>query len=375
MNDKQAFLLGHAASATWQEAMQSCLSQIGDIPASANLGFIYVADAYADQLPAIYEHLKNTTNIEHWTGTVGIGICATATEYHQTSAMAIMIGDFPEDSFHVLPFYNRTADHLPGSWDDWLQSSPSHLAVIHGDPGNSNMPLLLEQLYEELPGGYLVGGLSSSHGAHPQIANDMLDGGLSGVVFNDRVNVVTALSQGCSPIADKHTITDCANNVINYIDQRHALDVFNDDIGEILSRDLNRAAGYIFAGLPVEGSDTDDYLVRNLIGIDTENKRIAIGDLVHPGQKIQFCRRDGKTAQEDMQRMLESLKQRVDGTPRGGLYYSCMGRGETLFGEDSAELKMIRDTLGDFPLVGFFANGEIFNQRLYGYTGVLTLFV
>jgi small ligand-binding sensory domain FIST len=30
--------------------------------------------------------------------------------------------------------------------------------------------------------------------------------------------------------------------------------------------------------------------------------------------------------------------------------------------------------LGDFPLVGFYANGEISRDRLYRYTGVLTLF-
>ena len=29
----------------------------------------------------------------------------------------------------------------------------------------------------------------------------------------------------------------------------------------------------------------------------------------------------------------------------------------------------------DFPLVGFFANGEISNHRLYSYTGVLALFL
>jgi len=375
MNDKRPFALGHASSANWQEAVDSCLAQLGEISDAANLGFVYVADSYANHLHEIYERLRNATAIQHWAGTVGIGICATATEYHQTSAIAIMIGDFPADSFRVLPFYNRAADHLPGGWDDWLQSSPSHLAVIHGDPTNGNVPRLLGQLYEELPGGYLVGGLSSSEGANPQIADDLLEGGLSGVVFNDQVAVATALSQGCTPIAGKHTITDCDSNIINYIDQRPALDVFNEDIGEILARDLNRAAGYIFAGLPIENSDTDDYLVRNLIGIDTEGKRIAIGDMIHPGQKIQFCRRDGKTAQEDMQRMLDDLRKRVNGTPRGGLYYSCLGRGEALFGGDSAELKMIQETLGDFPLVGFFANGEIFNQRLYGYTGVLTLFV
>ena len=34
-----------------------------------------------------------------------------------------------------------------------------------------------------------------------------------------------------------------------------------------------------------------------------------------------------------------------------------------------------RADLGDFPLVGFFANGEISHNRLYGYTGVLALFL
>ena len=219
-----------------------------------------------------------------------------------------------------------------------------------------------------------MGGLSSSHGVHPQIAEELLEGGLSGVVFNNQVPVATGLSQGCSPIAGNHTITDCNNNVINRIDHRPALDVFKEDIGEILARDLKRAAGYIFAGLPIKGSDTGDYLVRNLVGVDTQGKRIAIGDLVHQGQALHFCRRDSNTAREDMQRMLDDLKRRIPGTPRGGLYFSCLGRGQDLFGEDSAELKMIEATLGEFPLVGFFANGEIFNDQLYGYTGVLTVF-
>jgi small ligand-binding sensory domain FIST len=45
-----------------------------------------------------------------------------------------------------------------------------------------------------------------------------------------------------------------------------------------------------------------------------------------------------------------------------------------MFGEDSVEMKTIRQELGDIPLVGFFANGEISHNRLYGFTGVLTLF-
>lgn len=376
MSHSHSFLLGHARSADWREGVAACLHQLGSIAGAATLGFLYVTDHHADALQDILQRFRHATGVPHWTGTVGIGVCATGNEYHQQPAMAAMIGSFPEDSFRTLSFYGRAADHLPAAWDLWLGRSSAHLAVLHGDPANGMLPELLEQLYAELPGGYLVGGLSSSHTTHPQIADELQEGGLSGVVFNNEVAVATALSQGCSPIAGRHTITDCDNNIVNTIDQRPALDVFNEDIGEILARDLNRAAGYIFAGLPVKESDTGDYLVRNLIGIDTVGKRIAIGDMLHPGQQIQFCRRDGRTAWEDMQRMLDDLKARLRGaTPRGGLYYSCLGRGEALFGGDSAEVKTIQAALGDFPLVGFFANGEIFNQRLYGYTGVLTLFL
>jgi small ligand-binding sensory domain FIST len=37
-------------------------------------------------------------------------------------------------------------------------------------------------------------------------------------------------------------------------------------------------------------------------------------------------------------------------------------------------MRAIRDVLGELPLVGFFANGEIARDRLYGYTGVLSVF-
>ena len=42
---------------------------------------------------------------------------------------------------------------------------------------------------------------------------------------------------------------------------------------------------------------------------------------------------------------------------------------------NSEEARFIHAMLGDFPLVGFFANGEIHKSMLYGFTGVLTLFV
>jgi small ligand-binding sensory domain FIST len=44
-----------------------------------------------------------------------------------------------------------------------------------------------------------------------------------------------------------------------------------------------------------------------------------------------------------------------------------------MFGHSGAELQIIREQLGDIPLIGFFASGEICGDTLYGYTGILTL--
>jgi small ligand-binding sensory domain FIST len=89
-----------------------------------------------------------------------------------------------------------------------------------------------------------------------------------------------------------------------------------------------------------------------------------------------FVKRDPATALADLSRMLEDLHRRTAGrTIRGALYHSCVARGPHMFGPDSAELKTIERALGPVPLAGFFTNGEIFRDRLYSYSGVLTLFV
>ena len=119
-------------------------------------------------------------------------------------------------------------------------------------------------------------------------------------------------------------------------------------IGEVLSRDMTRIAGYIFAGLPVAHSDTGDYLVRNLLGVDPQRGLLAIGEIVEPGAEVLFCRRDAATAHEDMRRMLAVLQSGLgDRQPRAGLYVSCLARGPALFGSESAELGLIAETFSN----------------------------
>jgi len=307
-------------------------------------------------------------------------VIATGVEYFAQPAIALLVGHVPEESWRVLP--NLSLDVGPlAPLEDWLHETVHGplagmpLGIVHADPRNPRLVELVEGL-ASATSGFLVGGLSSAAASNrlEQIADDFVEGGVSGVVFAPNVAVATGLSQGCSPIGPVRRVTAAKRNILIEIDGRPALDVFKEDIGEILARKLERVGGYIHAAFPVSGADTADYMVRNLVGIDRAQKLVAVGEEVASGDRILFVRRDKAAAEDDLVRMVRKLK-RSAAAPKAGLYFSCVARGPNLFGPDSAELGILRRELGDFPLVGMFCNGEISHNRLYGYTGVLALFL
>jgi small ligand-binding sensory domain FIST len=376
MTGSEPFLAAHASAQNWRDAAGKIILDLQPVTSAYRLGFLYVSDHFAGQLKEISIFLRQTTGVPHWVGTVGFGVCATGTEYFNEPAMAAMLAPISEDAFRVFSGVTTDLAPLMEKHGTWIDRPISPVAIVHGDPRNQQLPDLIEQM-SAATNGFLVGGLTASNNGFPQLADGVEDGGLSGVMLSlEAVPVQSGLTQGCSPIGPVHTVTESQQNVLIRLDDRPALDVFKEDIGEVLARDLRRVAGYIFAALPVSGSDTGDYMVRNLVGIDPDARALAIGELIAPGDRVMFCRRDHDSAVEDMRRMLGRLKRRVGNGPvRGGLYFSCCGRGPNQFGPGGAELQIVKEELGDFPLVGFFANGEISNNRLYGYTGVLTLFL
>ncbi len=373
--DRQPFRFAHSAIGLWGEAVRDCVRQLSPVPESANLGFVYVTDLYANRVPEILAELREQTGVEQWTGSVGLGICGGNCEYLDESAIAVMLGEFPEESFQVfapLADAELAAQHFG---DFAVHDRPAYFALMHADGRNPDIARLIETTAAGLSSGFIAGGLSSSRFQALQVANGAVQGGVSGVMFNDKVNVLTRLTQGVTPIGPRHRVSSSQDNILINLDGRSALEVLYEDIGEILSRDLQRAAGYIFAALSIPGSDSRDYLVRNLIGADTTEGLVAINEIVPEQAEILFCRRDAQAAEQDMLNMLRDLQENLSVRPRGAVYYSCLGRGESLFGTKSAEVSLIQKMLDDIPLVGFFANGEISHDRLYSYTGVLTVFI
>jgi small ligand-binding sensory domain FIST len=371
----ERFLLAHGAGETSDRLLDDCLNQLGDIPPAANFGFLYLSDHLADAAEPLLARLKLATGITAWVGTVGIGIIASGTEYYDQPAMAIMLAGFNEADFYLLPNLHPGDATLSAELSDWCLANDFNVGLLHADPESSELSAMLAQLGNDIPAAFLVGGITSSRARNVQFADDVVHGGISGALFSQAVPIMTNLTQGCTPIGPRHAVTQCQNNVIHSLDDQPALDVLTGEVGEVIAQDWQQAAGYIFAGIVNRNSDQDDYSIRQLVGIDPEAKLVAIGDYLQHNDEIIFCRRDGNSALQDMERMLLELKKRCGSAIKGGVYVSCLGRGRQQFGEHSEEARFIHSVLGDFPLVGFFANGEIHKSELYGFTGVLTLFV
>ena len=374
-----AFKAGHGAGEDWGSAVKACMNSLEAPPEGANLGLLYATDALADDLPSVLAFLRERTRIEHWVGNIGFGVAASGVEYHNRPALSVLTAALPEAAFRIMaPVTNQAGageiDLFAGQQADWLTQHQGLFGVVHGDPRNQTIGEILA-LAAARSSGFLVGGMTASRGAFHQIADRVTEAGLSGVLFAPEVPVAVGLTQGCSLIGAARTITEAADGVIAAIDGRPALEVFKEDIGELLAHNLRRVGGYIFAAFPVADSDTGDYLVRNLTGIDPGQGRISVAEPVEVGRRIQFCRRDHDAALTDLKRMVRDVKARAGAAPKAALYFSCIARGPSLFGDESEELRLIEAELGAIPLSGFFGNGEIFNNRLYTYTGVLALFL
>ena len=368
-----------AASATGDPASLAaqCIAALPVVD-EATLGILYTTEPAAAVLPEITSALAMHTGIRSWVGGVGLGVCSAAAEIFEEPAAVVMTAALAPEDFRIFGATGDPGADLPRSHAGWIERTQPILALVHADPRCPDVQRAAVET-AAASGAYLVGGLLSHRCPNPLLAGTADEGGIgsngvAGLMLAPGVSVATALTQGCMPIGPVRRIDEARDNVVMVIDGRPALTVFCEDIGPELTQDLRRVGGVIFAGLPVTGSDTGDYLVRNLVAIDAGRGWVVLGAEVAAGDPILFCRRDPESAKRDMGRMVRQLAGRLSGPPKAGVYVSCVARGAALFGDAGVETGLIRETLGDFPLIGFFANGEISRDRLYGHTGVLTLF-
>lgn len=403
-----------------------------DYASQPTLGLIYITDHYAAQAQQILEHLSaELPEISDWAGTVGVGIVANNVEYFDEPALSVLLCALPPEQYRV---FSGVAPLLQADSDSESDDAPSpnpsfraHTALVHADGETPDLPELLAEVAGRTDTGYLFGGLSSGRkgalqfalGANPAVpgaggqgaASGVFRGGLSGVAFGAQVRVLSRVTQGCQPLGAEHRITEVDGNLILSLDGQPALDVLLAELQISLDEPEHAIAAVraTLVGLsapshPDDGDARrtrhlgDDTRVRHIIGLDPNRRGVAVADAVEVGMRLAWCRRNAQAARADLMRICAEIREELEPEEQtlavaravaageaeaaphparriaGAVYVSCLGRGGAHFGAPGAELQIVRHALGDVPLTGFFAGGEIARHHLYGYTGVLTVF-
>ena len=417
------FPYAHATHPQWRMAAALVLAQLRaqmELPENASappLGLLYITDHYAADAPLILDHLAaELPEVIDWVGTVGVGVAANNVEYFDEPAMVLMLCDLMPDQYRV---FSGVAPLATSGGRDGFRA---HTALVHADGQTPDLTDLVQEMAQRTTSGYLFGGLSSSRGDSVQFAlshrattagsegsHGVFRGGLSGVALGPGVGLVSRVTQGAQPVGPTHTITASEGNLVLSLDDRPALDVLLDELAISLDRPehamprlrmtlVGLATGEDGRGprtVAAPGQFSPDVVVRHLIGLDPVRRGVAIADRAPVGAKLTFCERHREAARADLMRVCAEIREELepemlelpvmaDGLATssnpalhriaGAVYVSCSGRGGPHFGSPSAELHVVRHALGDVPLVGFFAGGEIAHDRIYGYTGVLTVF-
>jgi small ligand-binding sensory domain FIST len=415
------FPYAHATHPQWQMAAALVLAQLRaqmalhGYASAPTLALLYITDHYAADAQDVLEYLGGELPlVTDWSGTVGVGIVSNNVEYWDEPAMAVMLLEIPGDQYRV---FSGVAPLGLGF--------EAQTALVHADPDTADVGELIEEMAQRTDARYLFGGLASSRGQAIQFAvggngnirgqgaaSGVFSGGMSGVAFGPGVALVSRVTQGCMPVSAVHHVTEADHNVVIALDGEPALDVMLRDLAISLDQpqealDIVRATlvGLVAAqdapsnALRQTGNFGEDVLVRHIVGLDPGRRGVAVAQRVAAGAQLVFCQRNVQAARADLTRICAEIREEMEpqelaletacalqasalqAAPHparqmaGAIYVSCTGRGGAHFGGPSAEMQLVRRALGDVPLVGFFAAGEVARNHLYGYTGVLTVFM
>lgn len=358
----------------------------------ADWALVFCTVDYLSTPSELLRILARVTGTDQIVGSSGAGILTGEGEIEGASGMAVLV--FSSDRVRAHPFLfqplrERDQDvaaeiaRVIG-----IEPGPESLAVIFPDAYNSRPNRILQAVETKMGFLPIVEAGSSENGdrgATFQLFGDKVATNavaVAGVVLTGSFDVAIDMTQGCQPITEPMTITQAQGNVIFEIDSRPAFEVFAKVIKGPLLDDLRRALAVVFVGLPSDSQRNSvgpgEYLVRNILGFDPQKGILAVGEEVAEGQHLIFALRDAQRARGDLAQMLQRQVANLRGrSPQMGLYFNCCARGTSLYGISDIDTAYIRNSLGDFSLIGFFGNYELaplgHANRLLAYTGVLAL--
>tara|TARA_B100000315_G_scaffold35193_1_gene29849 strand:+ start:203 stop:1387 length:1185 start_codon:yes stop_codon:yes gene_type:complete len=373
-----------------EQSVEAVRKQMGGEQIHLTLAF--VASQFQNQYEGVPELIRNKIDPGRFIGCSGGGIIGGGKEAEQQAAFSITCANMPD--VEIQSIYSDTMslpnqDTAPDVWREWLgiDVGKQPKFIFLADPFSFRGEEFLSGVDFAYPKSRKVGGLAS--GANMQGGNALyLDdkiyrNGLIGLALSGNIAMDTIVAQGCRPIGEPVKITKCENTLLTELDGQPPLEVLQKVYEGLNENDRQLVQTSLFLGIEMDplkdNPQQGDFLVRNIMGADQANGGIAIGTILREGQLVQFHLRDKVMSAEDLKLMLD--RYRSGGNSKdasGALLFSCLGRGQYLYGKPNHDADMFRDQLGDIPLGGFFCNGEIGpvgnTTFLHGYTSSFGIF-
>lgn len=199
------------------------------------------------------------------------------------------------------------------------------------------------------------------------------------MLIDGGVQVHSVVSQGCRPIGDRMVVTKVEQNMVLELGGKPAMTVLEEMFMKLPTSDKDLMSNGFFLGRVISEYQDDyemgDFLIRNVMGIDTDRGAVVVNDYFKVGQTVQFQVRDEGSASNELRQLLTKNE---SAEVKGGLVFTCNGRGTRLFAEPDHDAGVIKETVGEIPLAGFFAQGEIGpvggENHMHGYTASVVLF-
>ena len=377
-----------------EEAIAECGVAIKNVVGGGtlDLAVAFISPHYEDSYDRVADLIAETLGAKHVFGCSGGGVIGNGVEVEQRAGVSITAAVLP--NVNVRPFHLEgdllpDMDAGPDKWADLVgvQAGQDPHFVMLADPYSFPVQDLLMGMDFAFPRAAKIGGLAS--GASRQGGNALfLDRevwrtGAIGLALDGNITVDTVVAQGCRPIGNPMRISKSDRNMLVELDGQPPMEVLRNMFETLPERDRGLLQNSLFLGVvmdelidsPVQG----DFLIRNVVGMDQATGGLAIGEMLKEGQLVQFHLRDAETSTDDLQAVLTRYadEHRENDIP-GALLFSCLGRGQYLYGKPNHDTDLFRDKLGDVPLGGFFCNGEIGpvsgTTFLHGYTSSFGLF-
>lgn len=247
------------------------------------------------------------------------------------------------------------------------------VAVLLTDPFSFPVDAFVERSADVLPGLPLVGGLAGGTASGTEgrgsarlflggteRPDEVFEDGAVGVVLGGTLSTATLVSQGARPVGPLMAVTKADDNVLYELAGTAALDKLEQIVSALPAEEQELAAEGLLIGVAMDEyadeHEAGDFLVRGVVGADTDSGAIAIGDVVEVGRTVRFQVRDASAADADLAELLN----RFDlGPVEGALLFSCNGRGAHLFGTADHDPQLVQSELADRGVAGCFAAGEI----------------